>query len=97
MNKTLVMLAAVLLLGWMPLAAGVMAVISGAPEVATHAHSHHQEPAGGQDLDCASASTACPDSGVKECAWPESFEQRVDQPDGFRPGQLRVEPVAAPI
>lgn len=87
MNRTLIGLAVVILLGWTTLAAGVIAVLQGAPEVATHAHRHR--------VPDEQVNTA--DSGVNVPSWPESLEQHADQPDGFRPVQLRVEPAAVPI
>lgn len=86
MNRTLVGLAVVILLGWTTLAAGVIAVLQGTPEVSARAHTHRAP----QQVNTA-------DSGVNGPSWPESLEQRADQPDGFRPGQLRVEPAAVPI
>lgn len=98
MNRTLLALAAVLFLGWTTLAAGLLATLAGVPGVASRAHLHHAPVIeADEEPQCPRALTARPDSGVKECAWPESLEQRADQPGGYRPVQLRVEPTAAPI
>lgn len=43
-NTTLALFAGLIILGWAPMAAGVLAVFSGAPEVTARAHNHQPPP-----------------------------------------------------